>query len=93
MARAAVRMMDVADEINDTASEMRSMYREIAGVIASVGERSEICGDILRCVYMEGMSVQDVCQVLARGRSPYSRSSVYRLLDTALDIAADVIGE
>ena len=59
-----------------------------------VAERNCLHGEILQCLYIEGLSCAECRRWLARDRRhEYAASSIYKLRDRALDRAFDAMVE
>lgn len=95
MADAAAEMVDCADALlSITQARHIAEYQNRNDVIVEVGARNRLLGEVLECVYAEGMTIPEVAKWLADDRRhPYSRTSVYRLHEKALEAACDVMDE
>lgn len=94
MEAAAVRMLDHADDIAASTSKMTDAYESRNRVIERTSELNPLWGEVLRSVYVDGLTMAELQRHLERDRShPYDRSSVYRLHERALEKAYGVMEE
>lgn len=94
MADAAVAMLEHSDHINVKSGEWNAAYEERQELVFKVADKNHLLGEVLQCVYIDGMTMKELGRYLERDRShPYARSSLYRLRDKALERAYDIIEE
>lgn len=90
MADAATAMVDHADAIHEAMGVMTEEYRKRLHVILGVGDIDPILGGVLRMIYMEGWQPSEIKAINGRA---YSRSSVYRIIEEALDAASGLMSK
>lgn len=94
MTDAADSMLECADRAAVDSDGMSASLAERDSVISAVADRNPLCGEVLEMFYKEELPVAKIQLYLASDRRhPYARSSVYRLLDRARTVAAEVMRE
>ncbi|WP_417176656.1 hypothetical protein [Adlercreutzia equolifaciens] len=91
---AANEMLELSEKLSVQADELAGQYERQLEVVRAVAERNCLHGEILQCLYIEGLSCAECRRWLARDRRhEYAASSIYKLRDRALDRAFDAMVE